>query len=191
MFFTWPAAARPRQPDKLSTRGTGRFYPLNAQQQDRHMSSENNSDATSGLTKLGRPASFRYDNPDVSILEAFPNANPERDYVIVFEHPEFTSLCPKTGQPDFGTIRVTYVPDKLCVESKSFKLYMGAFRGCGSFMESLTNKIADDLISLLSPRRMTVEGFFNVRGGTRISVRVEHTAPGLPAEWAASLRSLW
>lgn len=155
------------------------------------MSDKKNIQETEGLTKLGRPEAFRYDNPDVSILEAFPNAHPERDYVIVFEHPEFTSLCPMTGQPDFGTIRVSYVPDALCVESKSFKLYMGAFRSHGSFMESLTNKIADDLVSLLAPRRMTVEGIFNVRGGTRINVRVEHTAPGLPDGRAEALQKLW
>lgn len=155
------------------------------------MDCNNTPQDTEGLTKLGRPSVFRYDNPDVSILEAFPNVNPERDYVIVFEHPEFTSLCPKTGQPDFGTIRVTYAPDKRCVESKSFKLYMGAYRSHGSFMESLTNKIADDLVALLAPRRMTVEGLFNVRGGTHISVRVEYAAPDLTPERTAALRALW
>lgn len=146
---------------------------------------------TAGLTKLGKPAAFRFDSPDVGILEAFPNRYPGRDYVIRFEHPEFTSLCPMTGQPDFGRIVVTYAPAEKCVESKSFKLYMGAFRNHGSFMESLTNKIADDLVALLSPRRLTVEGLFNVRGGTSISVRVEHLAPGVkPAEKDVLLR-LW
>lgn len=145
---------------------------------------------TDGLTKLGS-ATARYDLPDASILEAFPNRFPERDYVITFEHPEFTSLCPMTGQPDFGVIRVRYAPGERCVESKSFKLYMGAFRNHGSFMESLTNQIASDLIEVLSPRRMTVEGVFNVRGGTQISVRVEHLDPGLPAERRAGLAALW
>ena len=146
---------------------------------------------TEGLTKLGSRAAFRFDKPDIAILEAFPNRYPGRDYVITFDHPEFTSLCPMTGQPDFGTIRIRYVPGERCVESKSFKLYMGAFRNEGSFMESLTNRIADDLIQLLAPRRMTVEGMFNVRGGTAISVRVEHLDPDLCAGKRESLQSLW
>lgn len=149
------------------------------------------SGETEGLTKLGARAPFRFDHPDASILEAFPNRYPDRDYVITFDHPEFTSLCPMTGQPDFGTIRIRYVPDTRCVESKSFKLYMGAFRNQGSFMESLTNKIADDLIAVLSPRRMTVEGLFNVRGGTRIAVRVEHLDKSLAPERRQALRALW
>lgn len=146
---------------------------------------------TEGLSKLGGPTKFRFDSPDVSLLEAFPNRYPGRDYVITFEHPEFTSLCPMTGQPDFGTIIIRYVPGEKCVESKSFKLYMGAFRNHGSFMESLTNKIADDLIALLAPRRMTVEGAFNVRGGTGISIRVEHIEPGLDDARRADLLRLW
>ena len=150
-----------------------------------------NAAETAGLTKLGTHAAYAFDAPDASILEAFPNRYPDRDYVITFEHPEFTSLCPMTGQPDFGTIRIRYVPGERCVESKSFKLYMGAFRNHGSFMESLTNKIADDLAAVLSPRRMTVEGLFNVRGGTHISIRVEYAAPGLPEDRKTDLMRLW
>ena len=146
---------------------------------------------TTGLTKLGKATSYRFDTPDAAILEAFPNRYPGRDYVITFEHPEFTSLCPMTGQPDFGTILIRYVPGERCVESKSFKLYMGAFRNHGSFMESLTNKIADDFISTLAPRRLTVEGIFNVRGGTGITVRVEHLCPTLTQEQQADLLRLW
>lgn len=146
---------------------------------------------TAGLTKLGAKTPFAYDAPEASILEAFPNRHAGRDYVVTFEHPEFTSLCPMTGQPDFGTIRVRYVPGERCVESKSFKLYMGAFRNHGAFMESLTNTIADDLVSVLSPRRMTVEGIFNVRGGTHISVRVEYLDEGLSPERQAALMRLW
>jgi len=146
---------------------------------------------TGGLTKLGSPTSYRFDEPGPDLLEAFPNRYPGRDYVITFEHPEFTSLCPMTGQPDFATITVRYVPDEKCVESKSFKLYMCAFRNHGSFMESLTNKIADDLIATLAPRRLTVTGAFNVRGGTGITVRVEHIKPGLDKGQADHLRSLW
>ena len=149
------------------------------------------SEETQGLTKLGSRAAHVFEAPDASILEAFPNRYPDRDYVITFEHPEFTSLCPMTGQPDFGTIRIVYAPGERCVESKSFKLYMGAFRNHGSFMESLTNKITDDLISVLAPRRMSVEGIFNVRGGTHIRVRVEYIDPGLDAGRQASLEQLW
>ena len=146
---------------------------------------------TVGLTKLGSPTSYRFDKPGPDLLEAFPNRNPGRDYVVTFEHPEFTSLCPMTGQPDFATITVRYVPGEKCVESKSFKLYMCAFRNHGSFMESLTNKIADDLIEILAPRRLTVTGVFNVRGGTGITVRVEHIDSGLDSTRVRALRDLW
>ena len=146
---------------------------------------------TAGLTLLGSPARSRFDTPDSAILEAFANPHPGRDYVITFEHPEFTSLCPMTGQPDFGTIRLRYVPGERCVESKSFKLYLGAFRNQGAFMENLTNRIADDLIAVLAPRRMTVEGIFNVRGGTHISVRVEYMLPSLPESEQKILLRLW
>lgn len=146
---------------------------------------------TQGLSKLGGETRYRFENPDASILEAFPNRYPGRNYVITFEHPEFTSLCPMTGQPDFGTIRVRYAPGEKCVESKAFKLYMAAFRNHGSFMESLTNKICDDLVSVLAPRRMTVEGLFNVRGGTRISVRVEYYDESLGKVAREELATLW
>lgn len=146
---------------------------------------------TQGLTKLGGKTEYRFDTPSLGLLEAFPNRYPGRDYVIRFEHPEFTSLCPMTGQPDFGSIIVEYAPGEQCVESKSFKLYMTSFRNEGSFMESLTNKIADDLVMLLSPRRMTVRGMFNVRGGTSISVRVEHLDPSLSEEEKKNLLRLW
>lgn len=158
------------------------------------MSAEKNTPAskeTVGLTTLGGPSTYRFDSPDASLLEAFPNRYPGRDYVVRFEHPEFTSLCPMTGQPDFATIIVRYVPHEKCVESKSFKLYMAAYRNHGSFMESVTNKIADDLIAVLAPRRLTVEGVFNVRGGTGITVRVEHVDAALPAASQAALRALW
>ena len=109
-------------------------------------------------------------------LETFPNANPERDYVIRFECPEFTCLCPKTGQPDFATIRVEYVPDQLCVELKSWKLYLWSYRNEGTFHEAVTNKILDDLVSATRPRRARVEGDFRVRGGIHTVVVVEYTA---------------
>jgi 7-cyano-7-deazaguanine reductase len=101
-----------------------------------------------------------------SILESFPNPRPQRDYQVQFVFPEFTSVCPVTGQPDFATITVTYVPDKYCVEMKSLKLYFFAFRNKGIFYEAVTNQILDDLVDALQPRRMTVVGEFAVRGGT-------------------------
>jgi 7-cyano-7-deazaguanine reductase len=107
-------------------------------------------------------------------LETFPNPNPERDYEIAFETPEFTCLCPMTGQPDFATIRIRYVPDQTCVELKSLKLYLWSYRNEGAFHEAVTNRIADDLIAAISPRYLEVEGDFFVRGGIRTVVKVEH-----------------
>jgi 7-cyano-7-deazaguanine reductase len=112
----------------------------------------------------------------VSELATFPNRHPGRDYTIVHHCPEFTAVCPMTGQPDFGTIRISYVPDRLCVELKSLKLYLGAFRSRGIFYEHVTNLILDDLLAALKPRRMTVEGDFNVRGGIQTVVRAEYEA---------------
>src|SRR3981081_3367729 len=98
-------------------------------------------------------------------LETFPNPNPGRGYEIRFECPEFTCLCPMTGQPDFATIRIAYTPDRTCVELKSLKLYLWSFRDQGAFHEAVTNQILDDLISALKPRRCEVVGDFLVRGG--------------------------
>src|SRR5918998_636647 len=111
-----------------------------------------------------------------SILEAFPNPKPERDYQIEFVFPEFTSMCPVTGQPDFATITVRYVPDRQCVEMKSLKLYFFAFRNKGIFYEGVVNTILDDLVEALAPRRMTVVGQFAVRGGTAGTVTAEYDA---------------
>jgi 7-cyano-7-deazaguanine reductase len=102
-----------------------------------------------------------------SILDTFPNPRPGRDYEVQFIFPEFTSVCPVTGQPDFATITVTYVPDKLCVEMKSLKLYYFSYRNKGIFYEAVVNTILDDLVDALKPRRMTVVGDFAVRGGTK------------------------
>lgn len=107
-------------------------------------------------------------------LETFPNPRPGREYEIAFEIPEFTCLCPKTGQPDFATIRVRYTPDQLCVELKSLKLYMWSFRDEGHFHEDVTNRILDDLVALTQPRWMLVEGDFYVRGGIHTVVRAAH-----------------
>jgi 7-cyano-7-deazaguanine reductase len=111
------------------------------------------------------------------VLESFPNRHPGRDYEIVHSCPEFTALCPKTGQPDFATIRIRYVPDKLCVELKSLKLYLQGYRDQGIFYEHVTNVILDDLVAALKPRRMTVEGDFRTRGGISSLVRAEYEAP--------------
>jgi 7-cyano-7-deazaguanine reductase len=98
-------------------------------------------------------------------LETFPNPKPERDYTIVHSCPEFTSVCPKTGQPDFATIDLEYVPDKLCIELKSLKLYYYGFRNEGIYFEAVINRILDELSAACSPRWMRVTGRFNVRGG--------------------------
>jgi len=107
-------------------------------------------------------------------LETFPNPNPGRDYEIEFSCPEFTCLCPRTGQPDFATITIRYVPDATCVELKSLKLYLWSFRDEGQFHEAVTNRILDDLVQATQPRAMKVVGDFRVRGGIHTVVTVEH-----------------
>jgi 7-cyano-7-deazaguanine reductase len=107
-------------------------------------------------------------------LEVFPNPRPGRDYEISFECPEFTCLCPKTGQPDFATMRIRYTPDQQCVELKSLKLYLWSFRNEGAFHENVTNQILDDLVHAIRPRRMTVVGDFLVRGGIHTVVTASH-----------------
>jgi 7-cyano-7-deazaguanine reductase len=111
------------------------------------------------------------------LLETFRNPAPGRDYTIAHTCPEFTSVCPKTGQPDFGTILISYVPDRSCVELKSLKLYLVAFRNQGIFYEAVTNRILDDLVAVLEPRSITVEGSFNVRGGISSVVRASYEKP--------------
>jgi 7-cyano-7-deazaguanine reductase len=110
-------------------------------------------------------------------LETFENPRPGRDYEIRFACPEFTCLCPLTGQPDFAAIRISYVPDSLCIELKSLKLYLWSFRDEGAFHEKVTNQIADDIIAAIRPRRLRVEGDFAIRGGIGTVVVVEHTGP--------------
>jgi 7-cyano-7-deazaguanine reductase len=107
-------------------------------------------------------------------LETFPNPSPGRDYTIHFDCPEFTCLCPMTGQPDFATIRIDYVPDALCVELKSLKLYLWSYRDEGAFHEAVTNRILDDLVAAIRPRSATVTGDFAVRGGIHTIVTVRH-----------------
>lgn len=111
---------------------------------------------------------------DRATLDSFPNPAPERDYRIEFTCPEFTCICPKTSQPDFATIEIRYVPDRLCVELKSLKLYLWSYRDVGAFHEAVTNRILDDLVATVQPRGMEVRGIFKVRGGIDTTVVVRH-----------------
>jgi 7-cyano-7-deazaguanine reductase len=114
-------------------------------------------------------------------LEAVPNPHPERDYEVAMTIPEFTCLCPMTGQPDFATIRIRYVPDQHLVELKSLKLYIWSYRDEGAFHEDVTNRILDDLVQTLAPRWAEVVGDFNVRGGIKTEVRATHgKRPDIP-----------
>jgi len=120
-------------------------------------------------------------------LETFPNPQPERQYTIRMRIPEFTCLCPKTGQPDFATLHLDYVPDRTCVELKSLKLYIWSFRNEGAFHEAVTNRILDDLVAATQPRFMRVTAEFGVRGGIWTNVIAEHRAPGWQAPAAVEL----
>jgi 7-cyano-7-deazaguanine reductase len=108
------------------------------------------------------------------LLETFENEFPNRDYTIIHTTPEFTSLCPKTGQPDFATIDIDYIPDELCIELKSLKLYLNSYRNDGVFFESVTNRILEDLVKVCSPRYMLVSAEFNVRGGISSVIEAEY-----------------
>jgi 7-cyano-7-deazaguanine reductase len=114
---------------------------------------------------------------DTKILEAFPNPQPKRDYLIEHTHHEFTSVCPKTGHPDFAEITVSYVADKSCVELKSLKLYFHAFRNEGIFFEAATNKICDDLVAALKPRRLSIIARWKARGGFSSVITASYEAP--------------
>jgi len=110
----------------------------------------------------------------LKILEVFDNVYPDRDYSVIHTAPEFTSVCPKTGQPDFATMIIEYIPDKLCIELKSLKFYLNSYRNDGIYFESVTNKILDDLVKVCSPRYMQITAQFNVRGGISSVVKVEY-----------------
>jgi|SRR5688572_13268685 7-cyano-7-deazaguanine reductase len=114
--------------------------------------------------------------PKATSIETFKNPNPARDYEIRIEAPEFTCVCPKTGHPDFANMILTYVPDKLCVELKAYKLYIHAWRDVGIFHEAVTNCIAEDLITRLKPRYLKLIGAFHAHGGITTTVTVEHKA---------------
>ncbi|MGI9309739.1 MAG: preQ(1) synthase [Gammaproteobacteria bacterium] len=114
-----------------------------------------------------------------TLLETFNNPNPDRDYSIQIRIPEFTCLCPKTGQPDFATLHLTYIPESLCVELKALKMYIWSFRDEGAFHEAITNEILADLVTCMAPRYARLSAVFNVRGGLYTTVHAEHRA----AEW--------
>jgi len=146
-----------------------------------------------GLTLLGNSEASFPKSPEEATLETFPNRNQNRDYWIRIDCPEFTSLCPVTGQPDFAHILIDYVPDTLCVETKSLKLYLSSYRNVHSFNEQVVNRIMDDLVSVCKPRKMKIEGSFVPRGGLALSVIVEHPtqngaapAPAYPCERKSS-----
>lgn len=129
------------------------------------------------LTHLGQNTTYKSTYAP-EVLEAFPNKHPNRDYFIKFNCPEFTSLCPMTGQPDFATIYISYIPDVQCVESKSLKLYLFSFRNQGDFHEDCVNIIMNDLIALLDPRYIEVWGKFTPRGGISIDPYCNYGRPG-------------
>jgi 7-cyano-7-deazaguanine reductase len=133
------------------------------------------SRAAEGLTLL-RPKKSK----PVRKLEAFPNRHQGRPYTVTLVCPEFTCVCPLTGQPDFGTITIQYIPDRRILESKSLKLYLWSFREEGEFHEHVTNRILDDVVKALDPVSCTVTGVFNARGGISITVEAKHEKPGAP-----------
>ena len=130
----------------------------------------------SGLSLLGAGTTNYPDAPEKARLESFKNSYPDRDYRIQFETSEFTSLCPITGQPDFARIVIEYIPEKLCIESKSLKLYLFSFRNRGSFAEEIVNRIRDDVVKACRPRRLAVTGEFTARGGISITVKAEYSS---------------
>ncbi|HUF63809.1 MAG TPA: preQ(1) synthase [Verrucomicrobiales bacterium] len=137
---------------------------------------ENESDGARSFRLLGGSGSGLPPNPDEAILETFPNRHPARDYWIDLDCPEFTSLCPVTGQPDHARLTIRYVPDTRCVETKSLKFYLASFRNHRAFNEEVVNRIADDLLRTCAPRKLEVHGEFAPRGGIRLTVRVKHPA---------------
>ena len=132
-----------------------------------------------GLRALGGRSAYRYDHPDAAVLEVFDNPHPASAWAVCLLCQEFTSLCPVTGQPDFGRLHIGYVPGRLCVESKSLKLYLMRYRNHGTFHEDCVNRVADHLSGRLSPRYLRVYGEFNPRGGIAIRPLAVRAAPDL------------
>ena len=130
---------------------------------------------SAGLTLLGGGSMPQLSSPDEAVLESFPSPSP-RPYEVTFSTPEFTSLCPVTGQPDYASITIRYVPDRRCIESKSLKQYLGAFRNQAVFAEAITNRILSDVVAAVAPQSAVVIGDFAPRGGIGIRVEVRHEA---------------
>lgn len=131
-------------------------------------------DRLKNLTLLSKNESNYFSSPDDAKLECFDNQYSERDYWITFDCPEFTSLCPVTGQPDFGHIIIRYIPDKKCVESKSLKMYLFAFRNHNTFHEEVVNRVLSDLVAICDPREAQVIGDFRPRGGISLKIEASH-----------------
>jgi 7-cyano-7-deazaguanine reductase len=129
------------------------------------------------LTVLRKSESRYPDKPQEAPLESFANKYPSRDYVVEFDCPEFTSIGPVTGQPDFARIKITYIPDRKCLESKSLKMYLFSFRNVGMFHEEIVNKVLEDLVEACNPRWARVRGLMNSRGGISIDVTAEYCDP--------------
>jgi 7-cyano-7-deazaguanine reductase len=142
------------------------------------------------LTALGSRAEYRYDRPEADALEVFANPHPGSSWTVSLLCGEFTCLCPVTGQPDFGRLRIDYVPGGWCVESKSLKLYLMRYRNHGTFHEDCVNRVADDLVARLAPRYLRVFGDFNPRGGIAIKPLAVRAAADLSAEEEARCVSL-
>jgi len=138
------------------------------------MSDKKNSDRLKGLTLLSANEKRYPASPEEAKLETFENLYPENDYIITFDCPEYTSLCPVTGQPDFGHIIIRYIADKRCVESKSLKLYLFSFRNTNTFHEESVNRILTDFVAACSPRKCEVVGLFRPRGGIAINVKATY-----------------
>jgi 7-cyano-7-deazaguanine reductase len=132
------------------------------------------TDHRASLSLLGRSEASLPSAPSASILETFENRYPSRDYLIRFDAEDFTSLCPITKQPDFAEIRIEYVADRRCIETKSLKFYLSSYRNCAAFNEEVANRILDDLVEACAPRWMVVTGEFASRGGIRVSVEASH-----------------
>ena len=130
------------------------------------------------LTLLGHSENRLPASPEEARLEVFPNRNPQRNYWIELEYPEFSSLCPVTGQPDSAHLTIRYVPDQLCLETKSLKFYLASFRNLPSFNEDIVNRILDELSGACSPRHMEVKGRFSPRGGIRLTATAAFPDPG-------------
>ncbi|MGZ4123514.1 MAG: preQ(1) synthase [Tumebacillaceae bacterium] len=150
----------------------------------------NEKDLKEDLTLLGHQVTKYVFDYDPSVLETFINKHPDRDYFVKFNTPEFTSLCPITGQPDFASIYISYIPEERMVESKSLKLYLFSFRNHGEFHEDCINKIAKDLIALMDPRYLEVWGKFTPRGGISIDPYTNYGRPGTKWEAFAEQRLL-